>query len=250
MARRRCDDEKTLLEEKELQWETPREVRMRFRGVDAGVAVAEETEKLRQFDDDLHVGQLRDPAADVLDNGIESFFGYVPEGSVGPALDFAGQEPEVGAPAVIPREVTRVDQADELAKSIVLAEEGQVIIRLGLRQIAVAHLERSCQPLQGRVTCLQARVAARDPVGRLGRKPISQGKSVLVGRYRATEVVAVVPSLSQLGPEVPLDRIRRDDERPQRSGLRPRAVSRLCLGSGEMPQERSGRLRSIHRAFP
>jgi len=65
--------------------------------------------------DDLGVGEARDTVVQPGDLGVEVLLGDQRERRVGAALELAGEQPQVGAPALVPGQAPAADRSSARA---------------------------------------------------------------------------------------------------------------------------------------
>jgi hypothetical protein len=105
---------------------------------DPGVAIVEVADQLHHADQDLGIGESGNVAIQTVDPAVELLLGDNAERCVRQPLDLAGQQRQVGAPALVPGQGVGVDDAEQFAQPLVVVPRLPVLIVAGAVQLAEA----------------------------------------------------------------------------------------------------------------
>ncbi len=248
------DDEQALGEQEEIDREQAGEVLVLGPAAgrpDPGVAVIEVAHQFHHADQDLGIGEAGDVVIELSDAAVELFLRDEGERRVRPALDLAGQQPQVGAPALLARHAVGVDEPEQVLQALVVMPRLPVLVVPGPAQVTEAPVEGHGQRADRLVALPERGQAARDAVRDLAGQQLGQVLAVLrlvpgpdaelsyflVRLVRRDVLLAGEPRLGQASPVVSVDRVLRRHLGPEGRRLGPVTGCRPQFGPGHDGEE-------------
>lgn len=242
--------EQPLGEQVELHRQDPVELLAALGRGDEGVTIGERAQQPQHARDDLGIGQARHAAGQQAHPGVKVRLGNVTERRHAAALDLAGQERDVGAPAFVARQPARIGDAEHLAHRVVAAQRRPEFVAARAAEVTETEIEGAAERRRRALAVTEPRLAAGDAVGDLAgedglREPPSPGAKVqdpLVGGPRAEVVAQFGTRLGEPVPVAAVHRVALHHLRPQRGSGRPLGRVALRFRCCHHPQV-SGRIR-------
>ncbi len=238
----RRDHEQALAEPPELDRQAPLRVRVVLRRQHERVPVAERPQQPHHARQDLEVRQARHLRGEPGHLGVEVGLRSLAERRVRPPLDLAGEEGQVGPPALVAGEAVRLDEAEQLPHGLVIEQRLPVLVVLRPVEVAQAQADRPAQLPQHAFAIAAADVTGghlvRDlrGVDRFDLVPVQPDADLFrraVGGQRAVVVAELEARLRQAHPVAADHGIELGHLGPSGRGGGPAGRAGLRLGVGQ-----------------